>query len=173
MKRTKETDPGKLYSDNYEYVIGCLMARCPHLRREDAEDIASGAFLEILQKNEAVCCIQNWIWLAKMRAFWHYHTIHERFEPQGLLLDFPSTICFSEPSQVETFRLHSLLKRKDARRSFSLWLQGYNRAEIHKILGYNKGAATTMVYRLRKRAKQYLKRDVELYRGYKHDAINY
>ena len=92
MKKTKETDPGKLYSDNYEYVIGCLMARCPHLRREDAEDIASGAFLEILQKNEAVCCIQNWIWLAKMRAFWHYHTIYERFEPQGLPLDFPSTI---------------------------------------------------------------------------------
>lgn len=144
------------------------MARCPHLRREDAEDMASGALLEILQKNEAVCCIQNWIWTAKMRAFWHYHTIHERFEPQGLLLDFPSTICFSEPFQVETFQLHSLLKRKDARRCFSLWLQGYNRAEIHKILGCCKGAVTTMVYRLRKRAKQYLKRDVELYCGYKH-----
>ena len=168
MKRTNETDPGKLYSDNYEYVIGCLMARCPHLRREDAEDMASGAFLEILQKKESVvCCIQNWIWCAKMRAFWHYHTIYERYEPQGLLLDFPTTSCFSEPSQVETFQLSSLLKRKDARRCFSLWNQGYNRAEIHKILGYHKVAVTTMVYRLRKRAKQYLKRDVELYRGYK------
>lgn len=149
------------------------MARCPHLRREDAEDMASNAFLEILQKNEAVCNIQNWIWLAKMRAIWHYHTRYERYEPQGLLLDFPSTTCISEPFQVETFQLISLLKRKDARNArrclcFSLWLQGYNRAEIHKILGYNKHSVTMMVYGLRKRAKQYLKRDVELYRGYKH-----
>lgn len=166
MKRTKEQDPGKLYSNNYDKVIGCLMARCPHLRREDAEDIASGAFLELLQKNESVCNIQNWIWLAKMRAFWHYHTIYERYEPQGILMDFPTAVC-TEPSQVETFQLRSLLKRRDARRCFSLWLQGYNRAEIQKILGYHKVAVTTMVYRLRKRAKQYLERDIELYRGEK------
>ena len=161
MKRYNDTDPGALYTDCYEYVLWCTMTKCPHLTKEEAEDIVSNAFCELTLKG--MQNIQNWVWAARCRGQWNYHTQYLRFKKVGLLQDFHDLDRTTEPFTVEVFRVGSLLKRKDAKRSFALWAKGYNRAEIAQFLGIGRRSATTMIYRLRKTAKQALRADIKYY----------
>lgn len=162
MKRYNTTDPAALYSECWEYVVECTMKNCPHLRREEAEDISSQAFTELMQKGKTN--IQNWAWTAKMRGLWDYKTQHMRYKPSGTMYDIRGGGVVM-PDSCEVFHPGQLLVRKDAKAAFSLMMQGYNRAEVAEQLYRHPISVTKMMERLRNRCKEYLKSDIKIYRN--------
>lgn len=161
MKKCLIIDPAKLYEECWEYVVSCTMSNCVHLSREDAEDITSQAFLELMHNGKTN--IQNWIWLSKMRGRMDYEKHFKRTQNVGLLSDIPECVEYKE--SYEVFKISSLLVRKDAKECLSLWLKGYNRTEIAKILKRHPVSVTTMIYRLRNQARNYLQKDIKIYHG--------
>ena len=162
MKKYRDTNPIHLYRDCWEYVVACTMANCRHLSRQEAEDITSQAFLELYTKDKAN--IQNWVWTAKMRGRWNYVTGHARYKHIGTSAALPD-VRLSDPEFFEVFNLKSLLIRKDAKACFDLIMKGYNSTEIAETLNRTTQGVKTMIYRLRKQAKTYLQRDIEMYNG--------
>lgn len=162
MKRCRSTDPATLYRECWEYVVACTMGNCPHLRREDAEDMTSQAFCELLQNGHTN--LQNWVWTAKMRGRWHYQTQYMRYEPSGCMYDLRDSRV-TMPDRCEVFHPGQLLRRKDAKAAFALMMQGYNRAEVAETLHRHPVGVTVMMKRLRNQCKEYLKRDIEIYRN--------
>ena len=164
MKRCKTNDPATLYSECWEYVVACTMGNCSHLCREDAEDMTSQAFYELLQNGHMA--LDNWVWTAKMRGRWHYKTQHMRYMPNGTMYDMPDRLAI-QPDRFEVFHPIQLLRRKDAKAAFSLMMKGYNRREVADELHRHPIGVTKMMERLRNRCKLYLRIDIEIYQGKK------
>ena len=162
MKRFKSTAPSELYAECWEYVVACTMGNCPHIQREDAEDMTSQAFLELLTKGRTN--LQNWVWAAKMRGRWHYKTQHLRYAPSGTLYDMIDRRC-TMPDRCEIFHPVQLLRRKDAKAAFALMMKGYNRAEVAEELHRHPVGVTKMMERLRNQCKDYLRKDIAIYQG--------
>lgn len=162
MKRCNTTDPATIYSKCWEYVVACTMANCPHLCREDAEDMTSQAFYELLQNG--CVALGNWVWTAKMRGRWHYKTQHMRYEPKGTMYDMPDCLA-TQPDRCEVFHPGQLLRRKDAKAAFTLMMKGYNRREVADELHRHPVGVTKMMERLRNKCRQYLRQDIAIYQG--------
>lgn len=162
MKRCKTADPATLYGECWEYVVACTLGNCQHLRREEAEDIASQAFLELFQNGATN--LQNWVWTAKMRGRWHYKTQYMRYEPSGTLYDMRDGRA-TMPDRCEVFHPGQLLRRKDAKAAFALMMKGYNRTEVAEELHRHPIGVTKMMERLRNQCKAFLKNDIEIYQG--------
>lgn len=160
MKKFNDNDPASLYRDCWEYVVACTMANCPHLSREEAEDITSNAFVELYLKRKTN--IQNWVWTAKMRGRWDFKTRNARYNHVGISANLPDTRV-AELEFFEVFKLRSLLVRKDAKACYDLAMNGYTSAEIAEILHRRKHGVAFMFYRLRKQAKKYIANDIKLY----------
>lgn len=160
MKKCRDTDPATLYRECREYVVACTMGNCRHLRREEAEDMTSQAFVELLLNGKMN--LQNWIWRAKMRGRWHYRTQRMRYKPCGALSDIQDSRT-ATPDCCEVFHPGQLLRRKDAKAAFSMMMQGWNRAEVAEQLHRHPVGVTKMMERLRNKCKQYLKKDIEIY----------
>lgn len=162
MKQCRDTDPATLYRKCWKYVVACTMASCPHLRRDDAEDMTSQAFYELMVNGKTN--LQNWIWMAKKRGRMHYHRQYLRYQPSGSLADMIDSRA-SQPDGCEVFHPVQLLKRKDAKAAFALMMQGWNRAEVAKQLNRHPVGVTKMMERLRNKCKQYLEKDIAIYKG--------
>lgn len=162
MKRCNSTDPATLYSKCWEYVVACTMGNCPHIRREDAEDMTSQAFLELLQNG--YLALGNWVWTAKMRGRWHYNRQYMRYEPKGTTYDMPDRLA-TQPDRCEVFHPGQLLKRKDSKAAFALMMKGYNRSEVADELHCSAIGVTNIIFRLRNKCRQYLRQDIAIYQG--------
>lgn len=162
MKRCLITDPAALYTECYEYVVDCAKCNSPHLRREEAEDITSQSFFELLMKRATN--LQNWVWMVKMRGRGHYKTQCLRYKPSGTIEDMRDERV-TMPDNFEVFHPIQLLRRKDAKAAFSLMMKGYNRAEVAEELHRHPIGVTKMMERLRNRCKLYLRIDIEIYQG--------
>jgi hypothetical protein len=139
------------------------MAACPHICREDAEDVVSQAFLYLYQRQGRATHLALWIWKAKCDARWHYTSRYLKNINKGLMSDLEPYAEYALPDNMEVFHIGSLLVRKDARSCLNLWLAGYNRAEIAKYLNRTRQSVTTLTSRLRKKAKKHLENDIKIY----------
>lgn len=154
-------DAATLYLDQYGRVYHHLRHRCEWMEIEDAKDIASDAFLEMMLKGYEMK-VSVWMWLGYKRAYSLKDSARCRHETR--LAEDAFAVSFPPP-EVEVYKMASLFVWGRRAEAFDMLMQGYNYEEIENILGCKEGYVRDVIYYLRKKLAADLKNDVRAYRG--------